>query len=53
MDDVVIARPAVFFDRDGVLNEDTGYVFEITKLQWMDGAREAIKLVNSAGYFAS
>ncbi|TAI65860.1 HAD family hydrolase [Bradyrhizobium sp. Leo170] len=45
-------RPAVFFDRDGVLNEDTGYVFEIGKLKWIEGAREAVKAVNDAGYFA-
>jgi D-glycero-D-manno-heptose 1,7-bisphosphate phosphatase len=41
-------RPAVFFDRDGVLNEDDGYVFEITKLRWIDGAREAVKAANDA-----
>jgi D-glycero-D-manno-heptose 1,7-bisphosphate phosphatase len=44
-------RPAVFFDRDGVLNEDSGYVFEIDKLRWIDGAREAVKAANDAGYF--
>src|SRR2546428_4774390 len=44
-------RPAVFFDRDGVLNEDSGYVFEISKLRWIDGAREAVKIANDAGYF--
>jgi D-glycero-D-manno-heptose 1,7-bisphosphate phosphatase len=44
-------RPAVFFDRDGVLNEDYGYVFEISQLRWIDGAREAIKAANDAGYF--
>lgn len=45
-------RPAVFFDRDGVLNEDSGYVFEISKLRWIDGAREAVKAANDAGCFA-
>jgi D-glycero-D-manno-heptose 1,7-bisphosphate phosphatase len=44
-------RPAVFFDRDGVLNEDRGYVFEINKLRWMDGAREAVKAANDADCF--
>ena len=43
-------RPAVFFDRDGVLNEDSGYVFEASKLRWIDGAREAVKAANDAGY---
>lgn len=45
-------RPAVFFDRDGVLNHDAGYLFEPSKFKWMDGAREAVKHVNEAGYFA-
>jgi len=47
-----LRRPAVFFDRDGVLNHDTGYIFEAGKLKWIDVAREAIKAVNDAGYFA-
>ncbi|MET4346998.1 D-glycero-D-manno-heptose 1,7-bisphosphate phosphatase [Bradyrhizobium sp. RT9b] len=47
-----MSRPAVFFDRDGVLNEDSGYVFEIGKLKWIDGAAKAVKAVNDAGYFA-
>lgn len=45
-------RPAVFFDRDGVLNVDDGYVFEPNKINWIDGAAEAITSVNRAGYFA-
>ncbi|KRR24999.1 hypothetical protein CQ14_30740 [Bradyrhizobium lablabi] len=47
-----LRRPAVFFDRDGVLNHDSGYTFEASKLQWIEGAREAVKAVNDAGYFA-
>ena len=47
-----LRRPAVFFDRDGVLNHDSGYTFEADKLQWIDGAREAVKAVNDAGFFA-
>jgi D-glycero-D-manno-heptose 1,7-bisphosphate phosphatase len=45
-------KPAVFFDRDGVLNEDHGYLFGPGKLQWIEGAREAVRAVNDAGYFA-
>jgi D-glycero-D-manno-heptose 1,7-bisphosphate phosphatase len=47
-----LPRPAVFFDRDGVLNRDAGYLFESSKFEWMEGAREAVRLVNDAGYFA-
>jgi D,D-heptose 1,7-bisphosphate phosphatase len=47
-----LRRPAVFFDRDGVLNHDSGYTFEAEKLQWIEGARQAVKAVNDAGYFA-
>lgn len=43
-------RPAVFFDRDGVLNRDDGYVHRIEDFHWLEGAREAVKLCNDRGY---
>src|SRR5215475_11375174 len=45
-------KPAVFFDRDGVLNEDTGYLFKSEALRWIEGAREAVKAVNDAEFLA-
>lgn len=47
-----IARPAVFFDRDGVLNEDSGYTHRTADLRWLPGAREAVRAVNDSGRFA-
>lgn len=40
---------AVFFDRDGVLNVDTGYLHDPAALVWMPGAPEAVRMVNAAG----
>jgi D-glycero-D-manno-heptose 1,7-bisphosphate phosphatase len=40
---------AVFFDRDGVLNVDHGYVCEPERLDWIPGAREAVAALNAAG----
>jgi D,D-heptose 1,7-bisphosphate phosphatase len=45
-------RPAVFFDRDGVLNVDKAYVYRVQDFDWIPGAREAIKLCNDRGYLA-
>lgn len=41
--------PAIFFDRDGCLNEDTGYLWRIEDFRWLPGARDAIRLANRAG----
>lgn len=43
-------KPAVFFDRDGVLNEDSNYVHLPEQIVWMPGAMEAIKWLNDRGY---
>ena len=43
-------RPALFLDRDGVLNVDRGYVGSQDRWEWMDGAREAVALATSHGW---
>ncbi len=43
---------AIFFDRDGVLNEEVGYLWQVEKFKWIDGAREAIKFCNERGLLA-
>lgn len=45
-------RPAVFFDRDGVLNIDHGHVGSAERFEWTEGAREAIAAVNARGWYA-
>jgi D-glycero-D-manno-heptose 1,7-bisphosphate phosphatase len=42
-------RPGVIFDRDGVLNVDHGYVGQVERLEWVQGARRAIGRLNAAG----
>ncbi len=43
-------RPALFLDRDGVLNEDQGYVHRWEDFRWIVGAREAVAAFNRAGW---
>ncbi|WP_430913183.1 HAD-IIIA family hydrolase [Methylobacterium sp. sgz302541] len=44
-------RPAAFLDRDGVLNHDHGHVGTPERFAWIDGAREAIAMLNDAGFY--
>src|SRR5262245_1489871 len=43
-------RRALFVDRDGVLNHDIGYPIRPADIHWIEGASEAIRMANNAGY---
>ena len=47
----MIPRPALFLDRDGVLNADVGYPHRPEDLLWIPGAPEAVRLANEAGWW--
>jgi D-glycero-D-manno-heptose 1,7-bisphosphate phosphatase len=41
---------ACFFDRDGVLNKDIGYLYKKEDFQWIEGAVECINLLKKMKY---
>lgn len=43
-----MARGAAFFDRDGVINHDDGYVGQIERFRLINGAARAVRLCNEA-----
>jgi HAD superfamily hydrolase (TIGR01662 family) len=45
-------RPAVFFDRDGVLNKDLGWVGSAERFHWIEGAKDAVRAITDAGFHA-
>jgi D-glycero-D-manno-heptose 1,7-bisphosphate phosphatase len=47
---VTATRRAVFLDRDGVLNEDRGYVSRPDDFEWMPGAIDALRTLKRAGW---
>ncbi|MBW5407869.1 D-glycero-beta-D-manno-heptose 1,7-bisphosphate 7-phosphatase [Morganella morganii] len=42
--------PAVFLDRDGTINVDTGYVHEVDDFQFIENAIEAMQTIKQMGY---
>ena len=45
-----MATPAIFLDRDGVINVDTGYVYQIDDFQFIDGVIDALRELKQKGY---
>lgn len=42
-------QPVVFLDRDGTLNEEAGYISDLSQLRLIPGAADAVALLNRAG----
>jgi len=40
----------VFLDRDGTINVDSGYVYQVEDWQFLDGAIDALRTLSSRGY---
>ena len=45
-----MAKPAVFIDRDGVINIDHGYVHTTDEFEYVEGVFEACKKLKAMGY---
>ena len=45
-------QKAIFLDRDGTLNEYKGFITDADDIVLMDGAAEAVKLINNSEYLA-
>jgi len=45
-----VANVAVFLDRDGVINVDTGYVYDVDDFQFIDGVIESMLKLKQKGY---
>lgn len=45
-------KKAVFFDRDGTINEEAGYIRDLNNLKLIDGAAQAIDNLRQSGYLA-
>lgn len=43
-------RPALFLDRDGVINEDPGYVHRVADMRFMPGIFDLARAAHDAGY---
>ena len=46
-----MAKPAVFLDRDGVLNREAGYLHQVEDLHLIPGAAKAVRLLNDQNIF--
>lgn len=46
----MVPRPAVFLDRDGVINRDAGYVHKVEEFFFIEGVFDACRVMSKAGY---
>ncbi len=46
-------RPALFLDRDGIVNEEIGYLHNFEHVRWISGIVPLIQRANQFGYFVA
>ena len=42
--------PAIFLDRDGTINIDTGYVYEVDRFEFIEGVIDAMRELKAMGF---
>ena len=47
-----MGRPAIFFDRDGTLSHEVGYVNDLSRFRLLPYAVDAVRVVNGSGRLA-
>jgi D-glycero-D-manno-heptose 1,7-bisphosphate phosphatase len=47
-----MGRPAIFFDRDGTLSHEVGYVNHLSRFRLLPYAIDAVRIVNESGWLA-
>jgi D,D-heptose 1,7-bisphosphate phosphatase len=47
----LVRRPALFLDRDGVVNLEVGYAHRPDQIKWVPGIFQAVKVANDAGFY--
>ena len=47
---MTVLRPAVFLDRDGVINRETDYVHKVDEFHFIDGVFAACREMSASGY---
>ena len=45
VEDTFMKKPAIFLDRDGVLNIDKGYIYKKDDFEWIPGAKRLSFLI--------
>jgi D-glycero-D-manno-heptose 1,7-bisphosphate phosphatase len=46
----MLQRPAAFLDRDGVINDDSAYVYRVEEFRFLPGVLDACRSLRQAGY---
>ena len=45
-----MGSPAVFLDRDGVINVDVGYLYRPEEFRFIEGSAEALRIMKQKGW---